>query len=140
MDSADFDALEDKARAALSPGAYAFAVAGADDEITLADNIAAYTARHIQVVGVLAQKRDAVRRYVEETGLPFDILVDERRDTLRAYGVWQRIGLDGVNIARPAYFLVETDGRISYSFIASNQFDYPDQKTLLAAIDAGGGE
>ena len=42
MDSADFDALEDKARAKLSPGAYAFAVAGADDEITLADNIAAW--------------------------------------------------------------------------------------------------
>jgi 4-hydroxymandelate oxidase len=42
LDSADFDALEEKARAKLSPGAYAFAVAGADDEITLAENIAAW--------------------------------------------------------------------------------------------------
>jgi 4-hydroxymandelate oxidase len=42
MDSADFDALEEKARAKLSPAAYAFAAAGADDEITLADNIAAW--------------------------------------------------------------------------------------------------
>ena len=42
MDSADFDALEDKARAKLSPAAYAFAAAGADDEITLADNVAAW--------------------------------------------------------------------------------------------------
>jgi 4-hydroxymandelate oxidase len=42
MDSADFDALEDRARAKLSPGAYAFAAGGADDEITLADNIAAW--------------------------------------------------------------------------------------------------
>ena len=42
MDSADLDALEDKARARLSPAAYAFAVAGADDEITLNDNIAAW--------------------------------------------------------------------------------------------------
>src|SRR5262245_46396892 len=42
MDSADFDALEEQARARLSPGAYAFAAAGADDEITLADNIAAW--------------------------------------------------------------------------------------------------
>ena len=42
MDSADFDALEDKARARLSPGAYAFAAAGADDEITLAANVAAW--------------------------------------------------------------------------------------------------
>jgi 4-hydroxymandelate oxidase len=42
LDSADFDALEEKARAKLSPGAYAFAAAGADDELTLADNIAAW--------------------------------------------------------------------------------------------------
>jgi 4-hydroxymandelate oxidase len=42
LDSADFDALEDKARARLSSGAYAFAAAGADDEITLAENIAAW--------------------------------------------------------------------------------------------------
>jgi len=42
MDSADFDALEERARQKLSPGAYAFAAGGADDEITLADNLAAW--------------------------------------------------------------------------------------------------
>src|SRR5712691_318803 len=42
LDSADFDALEEKARAKLSPAAYAFAAAGADDEITAADNVAAW--------------------------------------------------------------------------------------------------
>jgi 4-hydroxymandelate oxidase len=42
LDSADFDALEEQARAKLSPGAYAFAAAGAADEITLAENIAAW--------------------------------------------------------------------------------------------------
>ena len=42
MDSADFDALEERARARLAPAAYAFAAAGADDEITTADNVAAW--------------------------------------------------------------------------------------------------
>ena len=42
LDSADFDALEEKARARLSPAAYAFAAGGADDEITVAANIAAW--------------------------------------------------------------------------------------------------
>ena len=42
MDSADFDALEQQARDRLSPAAYAFAAAGADDELTLNDNIAAW--------------------------------------------------------------------------------------------------
>ena len=42
MDSRDFDALEDRAREGLPPGAFAFAAGGADDEITLADNVAAW--------------------------------------------------------------------------------------------------
>jgi peroxiredoxin len=85
-------------------------------------------------VGVLAQDREAVRRYIEETGLPFDILIDERRDMLRAYGVWHRIGLDAWNIARPAVFLIEQDGRISYSFIGDSQGEYPSQADILAAL------
>ena len=84
---------------------------------------------------MLAQNRDAVRRYVEETGLPFDILIYERRDMARAYGVWHRLGLDAWNIARPAVFLVEQDGRISYSVISDNQRQYPSQDEILAAAD-----
>src|SRR5262245_26911069 len=42
MDSRDFDELEGRARVLLPPGAFAFAAGGADDEITLDDNIAAW--------------------------------------------------------------------------------------------------
>jgi len=42
MDSRAFDELEDRARDKLAPGAFAFAAGGADDEITLADNIVAW--------------------------------------------------------------------------------------------------
>jgi 4-hydroxymandelate oxidase len=48
MDSADFDALEQKAREKLSPGAYMFAAGGADDEITLGENIAAWRRLRLQ--------------------------------------------------------------------------------------------
>jgi glutaredoxin-dependent peroxiredoxin len=87
------------------------------------------------VVGVLAQNREAVRRYVEETGLPFDILIDERRDMARAFGVWHRLGIDAWNIARPAVFLIEQDGRLSYSFVGDNQREYPSLDEVLAAAD-----
>jgi peroxiredoxin len=86
------------------------------------------------VVGVRPQKRDAVRRYIEETGLPFDVLIDERRDMAKAYGVWHRIGLDALNIARPATFLIEQDGSIGYSFIGDNQREYPTQQELARVI------
>jgi peroxiredoxin len=84
---------------------------------------------------VLAQNRDAVRRYIEETGLPFDVLIDERRDMARAYGVWHRIGIDAWNIARPASFLIEQDGRITYSFIGDHQHEFAPLDEILAAAD-----
>ena len=75
-----------------------------------------------------------VRRYIEETGLPFDILIDERRDTLRAYGVWHRVGLDAWNISRPGVFLIERDARISYSFIGDTQGEFPALRELALPI------
>ena len=72
-----------------------------------------------------------MRRYIEETGLPFDILIDERRDMAKAYGVWHRVGLDAWNIARPAVFVIEQDGKIGYSFIGDNQKEYPGQDEIL---------
>ena len=86
-------------------------------------------------MGVLAQDREAVRRYIEETGLPFDILIDERRDMMRAYGVWHRIGIDAWNIGRPAVFLVNQDASIAYSYIGDNQREFPTQEEILAAAD-----
>ena len=86
------------------------------------------------MVGVLAQDRGAVRHYIEETGLPFDILIDERRDTVRDYLVWHRVGLDAWNISRPAVFLVNQDGSIPYSFVGDNQREFPTQDDILAAV------
>jgi peroxiredoxin len=90
----------------------------------------------VQVVGVLAQNARAVRTYIEETGLPFDILIDEHRAVARAYGVWHRIGIDAWNIARPAAFLIDTDRRIRYSFISDGQREFPSPEALLTAIDS----
>lgn len=88
-------------------------------------------------MAVVAQKSERVRRYIEETGLPFNILIDESRDVLRAYGVWHRVGLDAWNIARPALFLIEPDGRITYSFVAERQHEYPSREEILAALGDG---
>jgi peroxiredoxin len=100
----------------------------------LADNLKEFAAHDVQVVPVLAQRADAVRHYIEETGLPFNILIDERRDTVRAYGVWHRVGIDAWNIARPAWFLIERDGAISWSFIGENQRKAPTLAELQRAI------
>ena len=83
---------------------------------------------------VVAQDSDVVRRYIEETGLPFNILVDESRDVLKAYGVWHPVGLLSWNIARPALFLIDPTGAIRYSFIADSQDEFPTHAQILAAL------
>ena len=83
----------------------------------------------------MAQSSEAVRTYIEETGLPFNILIDEKRDVLRAYGVWHKFGLDAWNIARPALFLIDRSGAIRYSFIADRQDEFPASAEIDRALD-----
>jgi peroxiredoxin len=81
-----------------------------------------------------------VRRFIEETGLPFDILVDDTRDVVKAYGVWHPVGIDAWNIARPALFLIDRDGLIRYSFVASWQTEFPTHDEILREIEGAGGQ
>jgi len=88
----------------------------------------------VQIVPVVAQSPEAVKRYIEETGLRFNILVDESRKVLKAYGVWRRIGLDAWNTAHPAVFLIDRSGKIRYSFVAERQDEYPSPEEIDRAI------
>ena len=87
--------------------------------------------RGIQVVTVVAQivRRGAPLR--RGYGLPFNILIDESRDVLKAYGVWHRLGLDAWNIARPALFLIDQHGAIRYSFVGERQDEFPSHEEIL---------
>jgi peroxiredoxin len=85
---------------------------------------------------VVAQTSEPVRRYIEETGLPFNILVDQSRDVLKAYGIWHAVGLSAWNIAKPALFVVAQNGGIRYSFIADRQDEFPSHEEILEALSA----
>jgi peroxiredoxin len=82
----------------------------------------------------VADSRARIRRYVEETGLPFDVLIDERQDVIRAYGVHHRFGFIVRSVARPAAFLIDPDGSIRASWIGENQTQFPERGEILAAL------
>jgi peroxiredoxin len=86
------------------------------------------------VVAVVALVSDVVRRYLVETGLRFNILVDVSREVLKAYGVWHPVGLLSWNIARPALFLIDPTGAIRYSFIADRQDEFPTHEEILEVL------
>ena len=60
-------------------------------------------------------------------------LIDERREMVKAYGVWHRFGVDAWNISRPAVFLINQDGTVQYSFISDSQREFPSQDQILHA-------
>ena len=88
----------------------------------------------VSLVMVVAQRSEKVKRYVEDHGLPFEILIDDARDVLRAYGVWHRIGFDAYNIARPALFLIGHDGMVRYAFVAERQDEFPGFEEIVREI------
>jgi peroxiredoxin len=83
---------------------------------------------------VLAQHASAVRRYVEERGLPFFILIDEDRAVMKQYGVWQRLNYDAWNIARPAVFVIETSGVIRAVWVGETQAEFPGVDEIVRSI------
>jgi peroxiredoxin len=85
------------------------------------------------VTAIVAQSRASIRHYIEETGLPFDVLIDERRDVVRAYGVWHRFGIVTWNKARPALFLIDPDTTVRASWIGDRQREFPAREEILAA-------
>jgi peroxiredoxin len=88
----------------------------------------------VSIVAVLAQKASTVRRYVEERGLPFFILVDEDRAVTKQYGVWQRINYDAWNMPRPALFVIEKGGVIRAVFVGETQAEFPTRGQLLEEV------
>ena len=88
----------------------------------------------MQVAAVVAQRSEKVKRYIEDTGLPFNVLVDDTRDVIKAYGVWHRVGIDAWNIARPALFIIDPGGIVRYAYVGSRQDEFPSHEEISTAI------
>jgi peroxiredoxin len=88
----------------------------------------------VQVAAVVAQRSEKVKRYIEDTGLPFNVLVDDTRDVIKAYGVWHRVGIDAWNIARPALFLIDPGGIVRYAYVGARQDEFPSHEEISTAI------
>jgi len=86
------------------------------------------------VAAIVTDRREKIRRYIEETGLPFDVLIDRRREVVRAYGVWHRAGIFTWNNARPAAFLIDADATIRASWIGTRQTQFPERQEILEAL------
>jgi peroxiredoxin len=93
------------------------------------------------VAFIAAQKIDGLfkgKQYVQKHAYPIPILFDETRTVTRAYGVYQAIGIDTINLARRATFVIDADGRISWIGVSPHQREAPTIQEILSAIEACG--
>lgn len=89
------------------------------------------------LVFIAAEKRQGVFKPLEflvKNPISFPFLFDEDRAVTKKYGVYQRLGVDAINIARPATFVIDRDGIIRYLHVGSTQLDRAPIDAVLAAV------
>jgi peroxiredoxin len=70
--------------------------------------------RGIRVAAVSVDPVDASRSLAEKAGLTFTLLSDPEEKVIRPYDVLHTRGHNGVDIARPAEFLIDSTGTVRW--------------------------
>lgn len=69
-----------------------------------------YTRNNIKVLGISKDTEQSHKNFIEKHKLPFDLLIDEKRDVLDTYGAWTKKSLYGkifMGIQRITYVIDE---------------------------------
>ena len=85
------------------------------------------------VIAIAADPPDKSREIVEAYDLEFPILSDIGAETIRTYGVVHEDGdpINGIDIARPATFILDREGRVAWSHLPGNWRIRPRPGELL---------
>jgi len=87
---------------------------------------------------VAAEKRGGMfkpEKYLVQHPVSFPFLLDEDRKVTKQYGIYQRLGFDGANIARPSTFVVDPTGHVRFFHIGTTQFDRATVEEVLTAFE-----
>ncbi len=89
----------------------------------------------VRIVAVSVDSPAHSRQAVDRLGLTFPLLSDAKHTTIDEYGLVHRGGgPGGEDIAIPAQFLVDRDGRILWRRIAGRIQDRPDPRDVVQTI------
>jgi len=89
------------------------------------------------LVFIAAQKNGGVfnpQKFLADHPISFPFLLDEDRSLTKQYGVYHLIGIDAINIAHPASFVIGQDGTIRYLYVGSSQTDRAPTDEVLRAL------
>jgi peroxiredoxin len=91
------------------------------------------------LVYVAAEKRAGMfkpEKYFAEHPISFPFLLDEDRRVTKTYGVYHAIGVDAINIAHPATFVIGREGRIRLIYVGMDQRDRMPVQAIVETLRA----
>ena len=100
------------------------------------DALAALNGLDANVVGISVDAPFANAAFAAKNGVEYPLLSDYSRATVRAYGVAldNFAGMAGYTAAQRAVFIVNSDGVVTYEWIAPNPGVEPDYAAVQAAL------
>ena len=86
---------------------------------------------------IAAEKRGGMfkpEKFLQKHPTAFPFLLDEDRAVTKAYGIYHRLGLDAINIARTATFVVDRAGIVRWIYVGNTQVDRAPVEQILEAV------
>ena len=90
-----------------------------------------------QVVYIAAEKHDGIfkpAKFLEKHPVSFPFVLDEDRTVTKAYGLYNRLAKDAINIAHPATLVIDGGGTVRYIYRGESQADRAPMERILEAV------
>jgi peroxiredoxin len=117
---------------AFFPGA--FTPPCSNEMIGLQEHLADIEGAGATLFGVSADSAFSLGAFADEYDLEFDLVSDRPGDAIEAYGLTMDIPDLGLyDIANRAVFVVDSDGQVTYSWVADDPTNEPDYDELVEA-------
>jgi peroxiredoxin len=104
--------------------------------LQIAERLPELQSRGVRVVAVVAQRAASAAADLKSDPYPFPVLSDATRTVVKQYGVYVRANFESINIARPANFVLDSQGVVRFMHLASIQFEFASWPEILSTIDA----
>ena len=101
------------------------------------DSMARLTDLKAQIIGISVNDPFSNRGFVERNRLPFPVLSDYKRETIKNYGLElpNFAGLDGYTASKRSIFILDPEGVVKYVWVSDNPAVEPNYQEIQKALE-----
>ena len=94
-----------------------------------------FRTRGVQVVAISVDRPEVTREHCRKQGYTYTFLSDVNQEVIRRYDLVHQGGGPGVDIARPAEFLIDSTGTVRWVNLADDYRVRPRPEQILGVLD-----